>query len=82
VIFWRQAGQKQEASAVPVVDVVVEGPDGTGMTWGSLTHQHSLSPPTMPQRKAAPQRGHAELGFALVPAAVMKKPRQACKNRR
>lgn len=67
---------------MPVVDVVVEGPDGTGMMWGSLTHQHSLSPPTMPQRKAAPQRGHDELGSVVVPAAVMKKIRQACRNRR
>jgi len=66
---------------VPVVVVFVdEGLGGTGMMWGSFTHQHSLSPPTMPQRKAAPQRGHDELGFVVVPDAVMKKPLQACRN--
>jgi hypothetical protein len=71
---------------VPVVVVLVadEVVEGTGMMWGSLTHQHSASPPTMPQRKAAPQRGHDELGSAVVPAAAVMETKscQACKNRR
>jgi len=47
---------------VPVV-VVEEGLDGTGMTWGSLTHQHWLSPPGMSaptlvaSRTALPPKG-------------------------
>ena len=54
----RQAGQKQDAG-LPGAGT------GKASAEGGSAHQQRASPPTMPQRKAAPQRGQQLLAAAL-----------------
>jgi len=50
---FRQAGQRQSAAADPEADCA-----GSGSKAGKLAHQHTVSPPSMPQRNCAPHCGH------------------------
>lgn len=63
---FRQAGQRQLAAGDPGSNFA-----GTGNRGGRAAHQHSLSPPSMPQRNCAPHCGHTLVVAAVAGAVLM-----------